>query len=118
METIAPNLNPTTNRPTGKATRYVRDSRSHRNIRLDQVSDARLMTACRLLAGDSAKDCISCSALVRRAVMVYSSHLERLRQTTDPGLWSEKAAVRERTKLPNGPRKKSTLWDKPAQETA
>lgn len=115
METMeTPTINPVV-RPTGKATRYVKDTRSHRNVRLDQISDNRLMTACKWLSGETAKDCVSCSAVIRRAVRLYTQRLEQLRATTDPTLWAEKEAVRERTKLPNGPRRKATLWDSPGK---
>lgn len=93
----------------GKARRFVTRSRATRHIRLDQKADSTLLFACRELSNpENPVDTVSCSLAVRRALQVYSRHLDRVR--LDPAtLWNEREAVRALSKMPGRPRRKMIL---------
>jgi hypothetical protein len=93
----------------GRGKRFVKDTRAHRKLRFDAVSDNRLMEACRLLSDPhNAKDTVSCSMVARRAIRLYAEHLNRSRMS-DPLLWHERQAVREHSQLPSGRRRKKPV---------
>jgi len=92
----------------GRGRRFVNRTRAERKMRLDIASDRCLVTACRLLADpDNLRDTVSVSMVARRALRLYSDHLDRAR-ATDPALWNEKQAVRQMSQLPGRRRKTAT----------
>lgn len=80
----------------GKSTRFVTQTHTYRQIRLNLEADTALLGACRQLAGKEPGDLVSCSMACRRAVMVYADYLKH----PDTNLLAEMQLVRERSKMP------------------
>ncbi|OQW34810.1 MAG: hypothetical protein A4E19_18010 [Nitrospira sp. SG-bin1] len=97
-----PRLNPETN---GRARRFVTRTQIVRPVRLDAKSDRALEFIRRELKDPSNfQDLCSVSMAVRRALRLYSAHVDRLR--LDPAtLALERQAVRECSQLPGRRRK-------------
>lgn len=79
----------------GKSARWVEKTCSNRVVRFHREADTALLFACKSLAGVEPGDTVSCSAVCRRAVILYADHLKNPQTNFD----AEMRLVREHTKM-------------------